>query len=82
MLLQGGRIVKIERATILLINLPIFSGWNSGRIDLNDLPSSCKVTPTMLKNSDRLDLNFSTLLTTGLAALIMKYVPKASAGSV
>ena len=46
-LLQGGRILEIERATV---NPPLFSGWNSGRVDLNDLPSSCKVTPTMLRN--------------------------------
>ena len=79
-MLQGSRILKIERATVLPLNPPLFSGWNSGRVDLNDLPNSCKVTPTMLRNSGRLDLNFSTLLTTGLAAVIMKYGPKASAG--
>ena len=82
MLLKGCRILKIERATVLPLNPPLFSGWNSGRVDLNDLPSSCKVTPTMLRNSGRLDLNFSTLLTTRLAAVIMKFAPKASARSV
>ena len=81
-LLQGSRILRIKRATVLPLNPPIFSEWNSGRVDLNDLPSSSKVTSTMLRNSDRLDLNFSTLLTTGLAVVIMKFAPKASAGSV
>ena len=81
-LLQGSRILRIKRATILLLNPPIFSGWNSGQVDLNDLPSSSKVTPTMLRNSSRLDLNFSTLLTTGLVVVIMKFAPKASARSV
>ena len=81
-LLQGSRILRIKRATVLPLNPPIFSGWNSGRVDLNDLPSSSKVTPTMLRNSGRLDLNFSTLLTTGLAVVIMKFAPKASARSV
>ena len=81
-LLQGSRILRIKRATVLPLNPPIFSGWNSGRVDLNDLPSSSKVTPTMLRNSGRLDLNFSTLLTTRLAVVIMKFAPKASAGSV
>ena len=82
MLLQGSQILKIECATVLLLNPPVFSGWNSGRVDLNDLPSSCKVTPTTLRNSGRLDLNFSTLLTTRLAVVIIKFAPKASAGSV
>ena len=81
-LLSGSRILKIERATVLPLNPLVFSGWNSGRVDLNDLPSSCKVTPTTLRNSGRLDLNFSTLLTTGLAVVIMKFAPKASAGFV
>ena len=81
-LLPGSRILKIERATVLPLNPPVFSGWNSGRVDLNDLPSSCKVIPTTLRNSGRLDLNFSTLLTTGLVVVIMKFAPKASAGSV
>ena len=81
-LLQGSRILRIKRATVLPLNPLIFSGWNSGRIDLNDLPNSSKVTPTMLRNSGRLDLNFSTLLTTRLAVVIMKFAPKASAGFV
>ena len=81
-LLQGSRILRVECATVLPQNPPIFSGWNSCRVDLNDLPSSRKVTPTMLRNSGRLDLNFSTLLTTGLAVVIKKFAPKASAGSV
>ena len=81
-LLQVSRILRVKCATVLPQNPPIFSGWNSGRVDLNDLPSSRKVTPTMLRNSGRIDLNFSTLLTTGLAVVIKKFAPKASAGSV
>ena len=81
-LLQGSRILRIKRATVLPLYSPIFSGWNSGRVDLNDLSSSSKVTPMMLRNSGRLDLNFSTLLTIGLAVVIMKFAPKASAVSV
>ena len=68
-----------ESATILLINLPTFLGWNSDQVNLNELTSCCKVTPTMVGNSARLDLNLNTLLTTRLAILIMKYFPKASA---
>ena len=82
MLLPGSRILKIGCATVLPLNTLVFSGWNSGRVDLNDLPSSCKVTPTTLRNSGRLDLKFSTLVTTRLAVVIMKFAPKASAGSV
>ena len=74
-----------ECATVLPINPPKFSGWNSGRVDLNELLSSCMVTPTMVGYSSRLEfkyLNLNTLLTTRLVVLCMKYFPKASVGSV
>ena len=81
-MLQGDQIAENECATVLPINPSKFSGWNSGQVDLNELPNSCMVTPTMVGYSGRLDQNLNTLLTTRLAVLCMKYFPKASAGSV
>ena len=48
----GGSTVWDDPATVHWIYPRIILEGNSGRVNLNDLPSSCMVTPTMLGNSD------------------------------